>query len=212
MSAKSETDLGVLFSDLALRISLNFTWNWSIRLFDSSDFNNVCRFESCRRYSWTWPIGFWRRGMQIKLKGRINRYMDRIAGLLTAVRPGGIIVKAREMYTYESYTHVCAFWLLTLRFRKNNGRSNTAEIRRLWQGVRSPPILKEFSVRKKENVGAKINSYWSGQVWYFSSAKARRTVLYTHNNKMPLSSKPLEKRTLNQLNREITFRTELKNV
>ena len=46
-----------------------------------------------------------------KSKGRINRYMDRIAGLLTAVRPGGIIVKAREMYTYESYTHVCAFWL-----------------------------------------------------------------------------------------------------
>ena len=27
MSTKSETGLGILFSDLALRISLNFTWN-----------------------------------------------------------------------------------------------------------------------------------------------------------------------------------------
>ena len=70
MSTKSETGLGILFSDLALRISLNFTWNWSIRLFDSSDFNNVYRFESCRRYSWTWPIGFWGRGMQIKGKNQ----------------------------------------------------------------------------------------------------------------------------------------------
>ena len=39
-------------------------------------------------------------------------------------------VKAQEMYTYESCTRVYAFLLLTLRFRKNNGRSNTAEIRR----------------------------------------------------------------------------------
>ena len=40
-------------------------------------------------------------------------------------------VKAQEMYTYESCTRVYAFLLLTLRFRKNNSRSNTAEIRRL---------------------------------------------------------------------------------
>ena len=170
MSTKSETGLGILLSDLALRISLNFTWNWSIRLYDSSDFNNVYRLESCRRYSWTRPIGFWGRGMQIKWKNQ------QIHGLYR-----GLTYSSTTMWhywqwghkrcTHESCTQVYAFLLLTLRFRKNNGRSNTAEIRRWWQSVRSPPIL-------KENVGAKI-SYWPGQVWYFSSAKAQRTVVYT---------------------------------
>jgi len=47
-----------------------------------------------------------------KSKERINRYMDRTAGLLTAVRPCGIIVKAQEMYTCESCTHIYAFLLL----------------------------------------------------------------------------------------------------
>ena len=176
MSAKSETGLGILFSDLALQVSLNFTWNWSLRLYDSSDFNNVYRFESCRRYSWTWPIGFWGRGMQIKGKNQ------QIHGLYR-----GLTNSSTTMWHYwqwghkshawhESCTQVYAFLLLTLRFRKNNGRSNAAEIRRLWQSMRSPPILKNLS--KKENVGAKI-SYWAVQVWYFSSAKAQRTVLYT---------------------------------
>ena len=99
---------------------------------------------------------------------------------MSAKSETGLGILFSDLALYESYTQVYAFWLLTLRFRKNNGRSNTAEIRRLWQSVRSPPILNEFLVSKKENVGAKINSYWSGQVWYFSSAKAQRTVLYTH--------------------------------
>ena len=33
-----------------------------------------------------------------KSKERVTRYMERTAGLLTAVRPCGIIVKAQEMY------------------------------------------------------------------------------------------------------------------
>ena len=39
-----------------------------------------------------------------KSKERVTRYMDRTAGLLTAVRLCGIIVKAQEMYTCESCT------------------------------------------------------------------------------------------------------------
>lgn len=131
----------VLFSDLALWISLNFTWNWSIRLYNSSNFNNVYRYESCRRYSWTWPIGFWRRGMQIKGKNQ------QIHGLYR-----GLIYSSTTMWHYSEDARDVHIWLMhpgirvfvvNLRFRKNNGRSNTAEIRRLWQSVRSPPILKE---------------------------------------------------------------------
>ena len=48
-----------------------------------------------------------------KSKERVTRYMDRTAGLLTAVRLCGIIVKAQEMYTCESCTQVYAFLLLT---------------------------------------------------------------------------------------------------
>ena len=48
-----------------------------------------------------------------KSKERINRSMDRTAGLLTAVRPCGIIVKAQEIYTCEACTQVYAFLLLT---------------------------------------------------------------------------------------------------
>ena len=36
-----------------------------------------------------------------KEKERVTRYKDRTAGLLTSVRPCGIIVKEQEMYTCE---------------------------------------------------------------------------------------------------------------
>ena len=36
-----------------------------------------------------------------KEKKRVTRYKDRTAGLLTSVRPCGIIVKEQEMYTCE---------------------------------------------------------------------------------------------------------------
>ena len=49
-----------------------------------------------------------------KSKESVTRYMDRTAGLLTAVRTAyGITVKAQEMCTCESYTQVYAFLLLT---------------------------------------------------------------------------------------------------
>ena len=49
----------------------------------------------------------------VATRKRVNRYMDRTAGLLTSVRPCGIIVKAQKMYTCESCTQVYAFLLLT---------------------------------------------------------------------------------------------------
>ena len=48
-----------------------------------------------------------------KSRERIKQYMDHTAGLLTVVRPCRMIVKAQEMYTCESCTHVYAFLLLT---------------------------------------------------------------------------------------------------
>ena len=50
---------------------------------------------------------------------------------MSAKSETGLGILFSDLALYESYTQVYAFWLLTLRFRKNNGRSNTAEIRRL---------------------------------------------------------------------------------
>ena len=55
-----------------------------------------------------------------KSKETLTRYMDRTAGLLTEVRPCGIIVNAQEMCTCESCTQVYAFLLLTFGRRTDD--------------------------------------------------------------------------------------------
>ena len=87
-----------------------------------------------------------------KSKERVNRYMDRTAGLLTAVRPCGIIVKAQEMYTCESCTQVYAFLLLTF------GRTTDDLMRLKFVGYDRACDLHPFlsNLSKKGNVGAKI--------------------------------------------------------
>ena len=79
------------------------------------------------------------------------------------------------MYTYDSCTQVYAFLLLTSDFE----RITVDLIRLKFVGYDRACDLHQFlkNLSTKENVGAKI-SYWVGQVWYFSSAKAQRTVLY----------------------------------
>ena len=176
MSAKSETGLGILFSDLALQVSLNFTWNWSLRLYDSSDFNNVYRFESCRRYSWTWPIGFWGRGMQIK--GENQQIHGPYRGLTYSITTMWHYWQWRHkrgthMSHEKGYTRFCCL--------HSDFERTTVDLMRLkFVGYDRACDLHQFlkNLSKKENVGAKI-SYWAVQVWYFSSAKAQRTVLYT---------------------------------
>ena len=87
-----------------------------------------------------------------KSKEKVNRYMDRTAGLLTAVRPCGIIVKAQEMYTCESCTQVYAFLLLTF------GRTTDDLMRLKFVGYDRACDLHPFlsNLSKKGNVGAKI--------------------------------------------------------
>ena len=90
-----------------------------------------------------------------KSKERVNRYMDRTAGLLTAVRPCGIIVKAQEMYTCESCSQVYAFLLLTF------GRTTDDLMRLKFVGYDRACDLHFFlsNLSKKGNVGAKILLY-----------------------------------------------------
>lgn len=78
--------------------------------------------------------------------------MDRTAGLLTAVRPCGIIVKAQEMYTCESCTQVYVFFLLTF------GRTTDDLMRLKFVGYDRACDLHPFlsNLSKKGNVGAKI--------------------------------------------------------
>ena len=87
-----------------------------------------------------------------KSKERINRYMDRTAGLLTAGRPCGIIVKAQEMYTCESCTQVYAFLLLTF------GKTTDDLMRLKFVGYGRACDLHPFlrNLGKKGNVDAKI--------------------------------------------------------
>ena len=87
-----------------------------------------------------------------KSKEKVNRYLDRTAGLLTAVRPCGIIVKAQEMYTCESCTQVYAFLLLTF------GRTTDDLMRLKFVGYDRACDLHPFlsNLSKKGNVGAKI--------------------------------------------------------
>ena len=87
-----------------------------------------------------------------KSKERVTRYMDRTAGLLTAVRLCGIIVKAQEMYTCESCTQVYAFLLLTF------GRTTDDLMRLKFVGYDRACDFHPFFINlsKKGNVGAKI--------------------------------------------------------
>ena len=90
-----------------------------------------------------------------KSKGRINRFMDCIAGLFTVGRPCGIIVKTQEMYTYDSCTQVYAFLLLTSDFE----RITVDLIRLKFVGYDRACDLHQFlkNLSTKENVGAKIS-------------------------------------------------------
>ena len=87
-----------------------------------------------------------------KSKEKVNRYMDRTAGLLTAVRPCGIVVKAQEMYTCESCTQVYPFLLLTF------GRTTDDLMRLKFVSYDKACDLHPFlnNLSKKGNVGAKI--------------------------------------------------------
>ena len=87
-----------------------------------------------------------------KSKERVTRYMDHTAGLLTAVRPCGIIVKAQEMYTCESCTQVYAFLLLTF------GRTTDDLMRLKFVGYDRACDFHPFLINlsKKGNAGAKI--------------------------------------------------------
>ena len=79
--------------------------------------------------------------------------MDCTAGLLTAERPCGIIVKAKgEMYTCESCTQVYAFLLLTF------GRTTDDLMRLKFVGYDRACDLHPFlsNLSKKGNVDAKI--------------------------------------------------------
>ena len=87
-----------------------------------------------------------------KSKETLTRYMDRTAGLLTEVRPCGIIVNAQEMCTCESCTQVYAFLQLTF------GRRTDDLMRLKFVGYDRACDFYPFLINlsKKGNVGAKI--------------------------------------------------------
>ena len=112
--------------------------------------------------------------------------MDRTAGLLTAARPCGIIVKAQEMYTCESFTQVYAFLLLKF------GTTTDDLMRLKFVGYDRECDLHPFlsNLSEKGNVGAKTLldhvKFFGG---YLSCDEAQRAVLYaSKQSKVLLSS------------------------